>query len=168
MNPETIIPIGVIGGAHGLRGEVRLKLFNPASDLLKPGTRVVLQAPGGKTRPAVVAATRRANRNLLVAFEDIPDRTAAEGLTGTEVAVTRGEFPELEADEFYYEDVIGLPVRTTSGREVGRVSSVINGATDVLVIEGPGGEVMVPVVEGFVREVGKDDVVIEDDALESD
>lgn len=167
MNPDAIIPIGVIGGAHGLRGEVRLRLFNPKSDLIKPGMAVVLQAPGGRNRHVMVVSVRRATRNLLVAFEGIPNRTSAEGLSGTEVAVTRGEFPALEPDEFYYEDVVGLPVLTPDGGEVGQVVSVIKGATDVLVIDGPRGEVMVPVVEGFVLEVGKDAILIESDAMES-
>ncbi len=165
MDPDSLIPVGTVGAAHGVRGEVRVRLFNPASEALRPGREVVLRGRGGD-RGMRVASVRRGARGLLVAFEGVLDRDAAAALTGCEVSVRRADLPALGPGEFYHHDVIGLPVKTRSGVEVGRVASVMTLATDILVIEGPGGEVLVPVVEGFVAEVGPEVVVVEDDALE--
>lgn len=165
MDPDSLIPVGTVGTAHGLRGEVRVRLFNPTSDAVRAGRAVVLRGPGEDRRMRVSSA-RASGRALLVAFEGVSDRSAAGALTGCQVAVRRGDLPPPGPGEFYHQDVIGLPVRTRGGRDVGRVASVMTGATDILVVEGSGGEVLVPVVEGFVAEVGPEVVVVEDDALE--
>lgn len=165
MDPDSLIPIGTVGSARGLRGEVRVRLYNPASQAVRVGRTVVLRGPAGD-RSVRVQSARTCGRAFLVAFEGISDRNAAAALAGREVAVRRGDLPPPGPGEFYHHDVIGLPVRTRGGREVGRVASVMIGATDILVIDASGGEVLVPVVEGFVAEIGSEVVVIEDDALE--
>lgn len=165
MDPDSLIPIGTIGAAHGLRGEVRLSLFNPVSETVRAGLSVVLRSEG-KTRVTRVSSIRGTRRGLLVSFEGVADRDAASALTGCVVAIRRGDLPLLAPGEFYHQDVIGLPARTRDGREVGRIVSVMTGATDVFVIQGPEGEVLVPVVEGFVAEVGPEEVLLEDGALE--
>ncbi|NOZ00905.1 MAG: 16S rRNA processing protein RimM [Deltaproteobacteria bacterium] len=167
MDPEEIIPIGTIGGAHGLKGEVRVRTYNPSSELLAAGMDVFVLGPDKGRRRARIASARRAGKRLLVTFEGVSDRTSAQGLNGSRIAVLRSVLPPLEPGEFYYEDVIGLPVRLAGGEELGRVTSVMNGATDILVIKGDRGEFMIPVVEGFVIEVGPDDVVVGPDALET-
>lgn len=165
MEREFPITIGIIGAAHGVRGEVRVHLFNKASDTLRAGIEVAIRGEG-KERLLRVASVRRASRGTLVSFQGVVDRDAARALTGCGVAVRRGDLPPLGPGEFYYQDVIGLPVRSRNGLEVGRVAAVMSGATEILVIEGPRGEVLVPVVEGFVLCLGPEEVVVEDDALE--
>lgn len=165
MDPASLIPIGTVGAAHGLRGEVRLHLYYPQSDTVRVGLVVVLR-DAKRHWTTCVASWRRVKRGLLVRFNGVEDRDAARTLTGLEVAVRRGDLPPLEPGEFYYHDVMGLPVRTRGGRDVGRVESVMSGATDILVIRGPAGEFLVPVVEGFVTEVGPTQIVVADEALE--
>ena len=81
----------------------------------------------------------------------------------------RADLPDLKSDEFYYSDILGLPVRFPDGREVGTVTQVLSLATDVIEIRSESGsEWMIPVVEGFVRSVSRDGVVIEEGALESE
>ena len=84
------------------------------------------------------------------------------------IEVARALLPPLEDGEFYYEDVVGLPVRDVGGAEVGRVDAVFQAATDILIVKRPGGELLVPVVEGFVIEVRGDAVVIDLAAVEAE
>jgi len=167
MDPEKWIPIGVVGAAHGLRGEVWLRPFNPDSECFQPGRVLTTRGPSGSVRRLrVVASVARSPRGVLVRFEGIEDRTSARSLTGSEIAVQRKDLPPLDPGEFYHEDLIGLPVRTRSGQPIGRVAGLMKGATDILVLEGARGEVLVPFVEGFVAEVRDDAVILEDGALE--
>lgn len=164
MDPKRLVPVGKVGAAHGLRGEVRFYVFNPASKAIRPGLEVVLR--GKEEQVLRIESVRKAYKALLVKFATIADREMARKLTGCEVCVRREDLPEIGQDEFYYCDVIGLPVTTKDGRPLGRIVSMMKCATDIFVIQGDCGEVLVPVVEGFVEKIGPDVVVLGDEALE--
>ena len=166
MQPDREIELGIVGVAHGLRGEVTLHLHNPGSNLPFPGMKARLQMPSGAARTAKVLSVRGAAKGRIVAFAGVPDRTAAEALKGARLIVRRGDLPPPGEGEFYYEDLPGLPVRLPDGTGVGTVTSVFRGATDILVLDVVGREVLVPCVADFVRAVGTDAVVIEAVALE--
>ena len=85
-------------------------------------------------------------------FAEVPDRTAAEKLRGTVLTVPRSALPALDEGEFYYSDLLGLPVVTDTGEEIGRVCAVENfGATEIVEIEKPDGKkFMVPLTQQAV------------------
>ncbi len=167
MDSENLIDLGKIASAHGLHGEVNYIPFNASSPLPEPGMTVTLRLPDGKSRPASVTAVRDKGKFRLLTFAGIDDRTAAERLAGAFVCCARSALPDLEDGEFYYSDVLGRPVTFPDGTPVGTVTQVLSLATDVIEITSPSGaEWMVPVVEGFVRSISGDGVVIEPDALE--
>lgn len=167
MNSDTFIDLGKIVSAHGLAGVINYVPFNPASDLPIPGTRVTLRFPDGKTGTALVVSIREKPKMRMITFEGVTDRSAAERLRGAIVACPRSELPDLDDGEFYYSDVIGLPVRFPDGSLVGTVTQVLSLAGDVMEIRSESGdEWMIPIVPGFVRSVSKTGVVIEADALE--
>lgn len=124
--------LAAVAGAHGIAGEVRLKVF--ARDLAG-----FASFNGG-------ALTLRSYRNGIARFAEIADRTAAEALRGTELWVPRSALPPLGEGEYYHVDLIGLPVETPEGVSVGRIALVENfGAGDVLEIEkSDGTRFMVP------------------------
>lgn len=160
------IEIGRLGSPHGLRGEVTLHPHFPGSELPGIGMVAIVCLPGGRETRLVVRSRRPVAKGVLVAFEGVPDRSAAEALRGGLVLVARDDLPPLDEGEFYYDDLPGLPVLLPDGCEVGRVRGVFRGATDVLEVDVQGAEVLVPVAVGFVREVGRDRVVLEPGALE--
>lgn len=129
--------LAAIAGAHGINGEVRLKLF---TDDLTPYKRF---NDGALT----LKSLRVASNGAIARFAEIPDRTAAERMRGTELTVARDELPPLEEGEFYHADLIGLPCDTDEGQPTGRVVAVENfGAGDILEIEKVDGKrFMVPV-----------------------
>jgi 16S rRNA processing protein RimM len=115
--------MAVIIGAHGIGGEVKLKVF--ADDLsahrsFNGGALTLVALRGG----------------AVARFAEVNDRTAAEALRGTELTVARETLPPLGEGEYYHVDLIGLPVVLTNDQAIGRVVMVENfGAGDVIEIE---------------------------------
>lgn len=167
MKSDTLIDLGKIVSAHGLNGEVNYIPFNAASELPEQGMKVTLKFPGGKIADAVVVSIRDKVKFRLLTFSGIVDRDAAQKLRGVIVACPRDALPEPAEGEFYYSDILGLPVTYPDGAVVGTVTQVLSLATDVIEITSPAGEeCMVPVAEGFVRSITRTGVVIEPGALE--
>lgn len=125
-------------GAHGLKGEVRVKTFTETPDKL--GAYGPLHARDGRLFTVeTVRATEKGE--AVVGFREVADRTAAEALKGTELFLTRSALPAAEDGEFYHADLVGLAAEDREGRRIGRIAAVQNfGAGDVLVIAGDGGE----------------------------
>lgn len=143
--------VGVILGAHGLRGAVRIKsfterptdlaAFGPVED--EAGRRFRLR-PVGEVKGAVTAQ-----------LDGVVERNAAEALKGVKLFVARSALPPPEEEEFYYSDLIGLAVERIDGAPLGKVKAVFDfGGGDVIEVAGPDRTVMfsftrtvVPVVD---------------------
>ena len=138
--PDRPVTLAVVTGAHGIGGEVKLKLF---TDDLSP----YRSFNNG-------ALTLTSLRGPVARFAQVPDRTAAEALRGTELTVPRAALPPLEEGEYYHADLIGLLCETDTGEPLGHVAAVENfGAGDILEIERPDGKrFMVPVSAAEVGE----------------
>jgi 16S rRNA processing protein RimM len=148
------LTVGRIGRAHGIRGAVVVGVRTDEPELrFAKGSRLDTDPSG--VGPLTVAGTRWHSGELLVRFEGIADRGAAEELRGTWLLVDSAGIPPPEdPDEFNDTDLIGLSVRTLDGTVVGTVDDVLHPAQDVLVIKAPDGrEVMVPFVKPIVPEV---------------
>ena len=140
------VTLAAVTGAHGVAGEVRLKLLGEGFDALKPHKSF---NEGALT----LSKLRSDNKGGAIArFAEVADRTAAEKLRGTVLTVSRDALPALEEGEFYHSDLLGLTVVTDSGDEIGNVCAVENfGATDIVEIEKPDGKkFMVPLTEQAV------------------
>ncbi len=126
MAKDTPVTLAVIIGAHGVTGEVRLKIF--AQDL-----SVHRSFNGGAL---TLKSVRHGNNGAIARFAEIADRTAAEKMRGTELVVPRSALPPLEDGEYYHADLLGLAAVSESGDAIGTVVSVENfGAGDVIEIE---------------------------------
>lgn len=150
--PKNPIQMAVIGAAHGVKGELRVKTFT--GDPLALGDYGPLYAKDG--RSFSVAAIRPANTVVVVRFKEVRTRDQAEALTGTELFVDRGALPDDgEEGEFYHADLVGLSVKDETGEAVGRVTAVQNfGGGDILemTLDGKRG-VLVPFTQAAVPEV---------------
>ena len=142
------VTLAIVTGAHGVGGEVKLKLFT--DDL----SRYASFNAG--------ALTLRALRGDIARFAEIADRTAAEALRGTALTVPRAELPPLEEGEYYHADLIGLPVLTRDGASVGQIVAVENfGAGDVVEIQRADGKTfMAPLRPEAIPEWNADRLVI--------
>ena len=146
------ILLGAIIGAHGLKGEVKVKTFTETPERL--GAYGPLHTKDG--RSFTVAAVRGLDAaSAVVRFEGVADRDASEALKGTELFVARDALPEAEAEEFYHADLIGLRAEDEEGRLIGHIRGIHNfGAGDVLDIEKPdGSDALLPFTREFVPTV---------------
>ena len=107
MKPKNPVQMAVIGAAHGIKGELRVKPFT--GDPLALADYGPLYASDG--RAFEVETIRPAGEVVVVRFKAVGDRTTAERLTGTELFVDRSVLPAEEEDEFYHADLVGLAVR---------------------------------------------------------
>lgn len=151
---EKTVTLAAVAGAHGVTGEVRLKLFTESVDSLK---RHKSYNGGSLTLKSV-----RAHKGGAIArFDEITDRNAAEALRSTLLTVLRAELPALAEGEYYHSDLIGLRCVSTEGEYLGTCMSVENfGAGDILEIEKPDGKrFMVPMNAQAVPEWGEQIVV---------
>jgi len=143
--------MAVIGAAHGIKGELRVKTFT--GDPLALGDYGPLYASDG--RAFEIEDIRPSGDVVVVRFKGLRDRTAAEKLTGTELFVDRSMLPAEEEDEFYHADLVGLAVRDETGADAGKVTAVQNyGGGDILEItfRGRKGQ-LIPFSQAAVPEV---------------
>jgi 16S rRNA processing protein RimM len=125
------IALAAVAGAHGVKGEVRLKLFADSIDSLKRYGSVFL---GGEERK--LESVRAGPTGAVARVEGISDRSVAEALRGSLVEVDRSALPPLEEGEYYHADLIGLPCFDQAGSEIGTVAAVEKyGAGDLLEVE---------------------------------
>ena len=130
--------LAAVIGAQGLKGEVKVKLFTATPDALP---RYGVLHTGDGRRFKITAFRPAKEGEAVIAFEGVRDRNAAEALKGTELFVERAALPEAGEDEFYHADLIGLEVRDSEGRVLGKVSGLHNfGASDVLEFARPDGD----------------------------
>jgi len=148
------VTVGRIGRAHGIRGAVVVGVRTDEPELrFAKGSRLDTDPAG--VGPLTVAATKEHSGELLVRFEGIDDRNAAEELRGTWLLVDSATIaPPDDPDEFNDVDLIGLSVRTADGTEVGTVADVLHPAQDMLVVKtADRREVLIPFVKAIVPEV---------------
>ncbi|QGF24907.1 ribosome maturation factor RimM [Raineyella fluvialis] len=153
MSETTTVVVGRIGKPHGIRGEVTLELRTDEPERrFAPGERLVVEGSG---RSLTVTGHHWHQGRLLVKFEELADRTAAETARGwiLTAQVDATALPE-EDDSYYDRQLIGLRVLTADGAEAGTVAFVVHlPAQDVLEITTPGGTRLVPFVSALVPTV---------------
>ncbi len=144
MPDNRTVTLAAIAGAHGVTGEVRLKLFTDNVDSLK---RYKSFNDGALT----LSALRPTKDGAIARFAEIADRNAAERLRSTLLSVPRASLPALGEGEYYFSDLLGLPCISTDGSDLGHCVAIENfGAGDVLEVQlpaengKPGKKFMVP------------------------
>jgi len=128
MSGDRPVTLAVIIGAHGVTGEVRLKVFTEDLGRYKSFNQ-------GKL---TLKSVRHGSNGAIARIAEVTDRNAAEAMRGTELTVPRADLPPLGEGEYYHADLLGLPVISTAGEPLGQVVAIDNfGAGDVIEIERP-------------------------------
>lgn len=128
MRPDSPVTLAVIIGAHGVTGEVRLKVFTEDLSSYKVFN-------GGAL---TLKSVRHGSNGAIARIAEVTDRNAAEALRGTELTVPRSALPPLEPGEYYHADLLGLPVVSLEGEALGQVVAIDDfGAGDVIEVERP-------------------------------
>jgi len=147
--------MGRVSGVYGVRGWLKVRSdCEPAERLLDYSPWQLESAAGW--RSYAVEEGRAHGQGLVVKLAGVADRDQARALGGADIAVLRSQLPALEADEYYWNDLVGLGVVTVEGEALGRVTGLMaTGANDVLVVSGDR-ERLIPFIP--------DQVVVEVDA----
>ena len=158
---ERRIALAAVAGAHGVKGELRLKLFSDSVDSISAHQAMYV---GGASRRLL--AIRDSGKMAVARFEGIADRSAAEALRGSLVEVDRSSLPSLEEGEYYHADLIGLPAVDAQGGAVGNVVSVENyGAGDLLEIEADDGKRSLIPFRAGIADLDGDRIVLDPEFL---
>ncbi|HZU50882.1 MAG TPA: ribosome maturation factor RimM [Sphingomicrobium sp.] len=129
---ERKVALAAVAGAHGIKGELRLKLFSESAESLSRQETLYI---GGVERSLL--SIRQTGSTAVAKLDGIADRAGAEELRGSLVEVRRSSLPPLDDGEYYHVDLIGLDARDPQGNPVGTVVAVENyGAGDLLEIQG--------------------------------
>ena len=157
---ERRIALAAVGGAHGVNGEVRLKLFSDSVENLSRHEKLYVR--GVERRLLSV----RDAKTPVARFEGIADRSAAEGLRGSLVEVDREALPALQGGEYYHADLIGLQAVDRAEKLIGSVVAVQNyGAGDLLEIEGSDGKTSLIPFQSGVAELQDRRIVLDPEFL---
>ncbi|MDY7522518.1 16S rRNA processing protein RimM [Sphingomonas sp. AAP5] len=158
MQKDNPVTLAVIIGAHGVTGEVRLKVFT--EDLA-----AYTDFNGGTLS---LKSVRHGSNGMIARIAEVTDRNKAEALRGTELTVPRSALPPLEDGEYYHTDLLGLPAVSTTGEALGHVVAIDDfGAGDVIEIERPsedgkpGKRFMIPMNADAVPEWDAEKLVVE-------
>jgi 16S rRNA processing protein RimM len=147
MTDDRLV-VGLVRGVHGLRGVVRVEILSDNPERFAVGA--VLHREGD-VRPLTIASAHRDGPGLLVKFREISDRNAADQLRD---AYLEAEPVDLPAEAYYWHDIVGCVVSTADGDELGEVADVFRvGESEVYVVRGSRGEILVPAVSSVVIEL---------------
>ena len=157
-DPQVVL--AAVAGAHGVGGEVRLKLFAEGLESLKRHKALFVG-----DRELTLTSVRPGSAGAVARFAEIGDRARAEALRGQLLSVPRTALPPLGEGEYYHADLIGLPVADADGAPLGSVVAVENfGAGDLLEVERPDGKrALIPFRPGIADLAG--DRIVADPAF---
>lgn len=147
MTDDRLV-VGLVRGVHGLNGALRVEILSDSPDRFAVGSVVWRE---GDDRPLTVISALRDGPGFLIRFREVPDRRAADALRD---AYLEAPAEQLAPGEHYWHDIIGCAVSTSSGRALGDVVDIFRvGESEVYVVRGPDGEVLVPSVASIVLDL---------------
>jgi 16S rRNA processing protein RimM len=157
MSQARWVALAEVTRPHGVRGEVRLRLYNSDSELLPSQREVLLRHRTGGEKTVRVESMRGADAGHLIAkFRGVDDRDQADLMRSAEVCIPRDAFPPLEEGEFYVCDVIGARV-VGPGGELGQVEDLVSyPSADAFVVKiaSPDARTVdLPLLDDFIEQV---------------
>ena len=156
VDVDPLFPAGVVIGVHGLRGDLKVRPLSGESTSLDSVKEVTLRGATMRSLHKVQKAARHKG-NLLIRLEGVTSVERAEEFIGCEVLISHDELAVLPEDEFYWFQLEGLRVDDCQHGDLGKIVEIFTTpAHDILVVRGPRGEVLIPVVDAFILKIDED------------
>lgn len=150
MAENGYISIGKITGVHGLHGNLKVYSYAESTDLFSKGKQILLKGKNGENSVEVRAA-KPYKKGVLLSINGVDDINSAETFIGSDILISRSELPELEEDEYYWFEIIGLNVFSSEGDFLGTVRSIFpTGSNDVYVVKKNNRETLIPALESVI------------------
>ncbi len=147
------LTLGQIGSAQGIKGWLNVWPYTEHPDALLDQEDWMLVAPDGRQRPVKLLQGAPHRKGLRVQLEGIADRTAAEALRGWWVKVARTALPPPEKNEFYRDELVGLPVSNLEAVALGAVAHFVDLPTGPVMVVKGASEYWIPAVPKHLRKV---------------
>lgn len=146
--------IGEIVGVHGVRGACKVRSYGGPEALFAAGAKFDAASRDGRSQVLTVEWVKPHGKGLVMAFEGVADRRAAEALVGVGLYVDRNALPALEDGSYYWFELIGMAVYATDGSYLGALRDVIQtGSNDVYVVRHGAKETLVPALVSVVKAI---------------
>lgn len=143
--PKGFVALGKIIGIFGIKGEARIFIFNPESDILKSWKQAYLWREGlSDLEPIRIKTRSGAGKRVIAAIEGKSSPDATSKLIDSLVLYKISQLPKTEEGEWYHHELIGMPVKTESGIELGMIVEIVPGHVDIWVAEGNGQSIHIP------------------------
>ena len=150
MNKDKLIPVGSLVKHHGLKGELKVFLYNEDSETLVKGLSIWIETDNDFISYDL-ENVRGSKNNLIIKFKNINSRDKSQFLVKKEIYVSRNDFPDLD-EGFYLNDIIGFKIINDNKQVYGYLKDVlVLTGNEILVVDCDGKEVLVPNVEEFVK-----------------
>jgi 16S rRNA processing protein RimM len=153
---DRYIYLGYCSAPHGIKGAMTLVLENEDASTLAPGSKIFLKK-NDQFIPYKLKDIQIGHK-VMASLEGIADRTQLEQLLPFEIWIDRADLPEVDADEFYLNDLVGAKVLDLNKNEIGSVLRFYsNGVQDIIVIRTQSEEIELPLIENFFPEINPDE-----------
>lgn len=150
----NLFVLGEIVKTRGLRGCVKALSFLESQDVLDQLDFVYVEAKSGKTSRYAIKKINPAGKFLFLELEGVSDVDAAGALVGSKLLMPRDLLSELQEDEYFWQDIIGLDVYSTDGRYLGKIESIFpTGSNDVYVCRGGAKEILIPAIADAIERI---------------
>lgn len=161
---DTLLHVADVVGTHGLRGDLKVRAHSGDLFVLLKVAEITLETPGGAVIVASVSRQTPHKGVALLRLRGFDSIELAEPLVGSKVKIPESSLPELDDDEYYWEELSGLQVIDRHYGDLGRLVRIFTTAAhDTYVVEGPFGEVLIPAVKEFVLAIDLEQRVVEVD-----
>jgi len=164
------IAIGIVKSAHGLKGEVKIKVFTNYLSVFESGLDYLLYNQDKKRHLiAQIDTIKNSGKHLIVHFEGFESIEDANKISGFEIFISLNQLPEIGEDEYYFYQLLGNEVVDENDRPIGRVVDIIEtGSSDVLSVfpedcdqeQEPEKEIMIPIVQDYIITLDKNKKLI--------
>jgi 16S rRNA processing protein RimM len=156
VSNNNLIAVGKISGTHGIRGQLRLHSYSGNLESLQAAKNVLLRFPAGVTQQIQLKRAAYHSGKFLLTLDGFDSIEKAQELVGCELLLQRDQLPTPDADEYYWQDLLGLAVVTTEGRELGIIKDILEtGANDVYLVrdEATRHEYLIPAIASVIASV---------------
>ncbi|NIQ94406.1 MAG: 16S rRNA processing protein RimM [Desulfuromonadales bacterium] len=155
---DELFQVGVVTGTHGLRGDLKVRPLTEESESLLFAREIFLGREGRDAEEYVPVRATRHKGHVLLRLKGLEQISKVEGLVGSQVFMRLSDLPELPEDEFYWFQMEGARVVDRRCGDIGEVVEVFTTAAhDILEVQGPYGEVLIPVVDEMIVEIDFDE-----------
>jgi len=156
VSNNNLIAVGRISGTHGIKGQLRLHSYSGNLESLQAAKSVLLRFPAGVTRQIQLKRAAYHSGKFLLTLDGVDTIEKAQELAGCELLLQRDQLPAPDADEYYWQDLLGLSVVTTEGQELGCIKEILEtGANDVYLVrdEATRREYLIPAIASVITSV---------------